>query len=74
MKIKYTDVGRCLICLHNPCDCNKTPSSLDRKKTSEQKAYDFWLKTINENNPAFYRAGCEWMINYWTKKLYEGKE
>jgi len=21
MKIKFTDFGRCLICLHNPCDC-----------------------------------------------------
>jgi len=23
MKMKYTDFGRCLVCLHNPCDCKK---------------------------------------------------
>lgn len=43
------------------------------KMTSEEKAYDFWMRTIKEKNPAFYRAGCEWMINYWTKKLYDGE-
>ena len=23
MKTKFNDIGRCLICLHNPCDCGK---------------------------------------------------
>lgn len=43
------------------------------KMTPEEKAYDFWKRTIEENNPKFYRAGCQWMIDYWTKKLYEGE-
>lgn len=45
-----------------------------KEKTSLQKAYDFWIFTIEKNNnPEFFRDGCEWMINYWTKRLYEGK-
>lgn len=30
MKIKFSDVGRCLRCLHNPCDCKD-------KKVNKQK-------------------------------------
>ncbi len=31
MKYKFNDFGRCLICLHNPCDCKKT-SKYNSKK------------------------------------------
>ena len=27
-KIKFTDFGRCLVCLHNPCSCHSQDSSL----------------------------------------------
>jgi hypothetical protein len=31
MKIKYTDFGRCLVCLQNPCVCKKKEfSDLDK--------------------------------------------
>ena len=29
MKVKFTDIGRCLICLHNPCECKKEPVLTD---------------------------------------------
>lgn len=43
------------------------------KRTSEQKAFDFWLSTIKEaeKHVAFYRAGVEWMVKYWNDKLKE---
>ena len=44
-----------------------------KEKTSMEKAYDFWFNTINENNPKFFRAGCEWMINYWQKRMIDGE-
>lgn len=31
MEIKFTDFGRCLICLHNPCDCKKEEKSPEEK-------------------------------------------
>lgn len=31
-KIKFTDFGRCLICLHNPCDCKKNCMKTDQQR------------------------------------------
>ena len=36
IKIKFTDYGRCLVCLHNPCDCKRTknkPKQVTGKET-----------------------------------------
>ena len=51
-----------------PCRCGKKGAI-----TSTEKAYDFWFNTIKENDPKFFRAGCEWMINYWQKRMIDGE-
>ena len=62
--IKEATKKKCSTCKAHVSDC---------KCGSEEKAYDFWLRTINENNPKFFRAGCEWMVNYWQKRLLDNE-
>ena len=47
-----------------------------KEKTSMEKAFHFWTSIINskkEEDKKFFLAGCEWMINYWTKRMLDGK-
>ena len=37
MKIKFSDFGRCLICLHNPCDCKKKECNNNMKNKLKEK-------------------------------------
>lgn len=45
----------------------------ETKKQSEQKAFDFWLEKIQESkgDRDMYVAGCQWMVDYWQKKMTE---
>ncbi len=40
MKIKFSDFGRCLICLHNPCDCKKTERKYKCDWCKDTKVFD----------------------------------
>jgi hypothetical protein len=43
-----------------------------KEKSSMQKAFDFWTHILKKGDPKFYRAGCEWMINFWQQRMIDG--
>ena len=58
MKIKYTDFGRCLVCLQNPCECKKTkpkPKVIEKGKKKRKLYYD--KMAVREENPIYDLRG-----------------
>ena len=49
IKIKFTDFGRCLVCLKNPCECKKMKTTREQAKKTHRE----FLESIRQ-----YCANC----------------
>ena len=59
MKIKFNDIGRCLICLKNPCQCKKTNMKTEEKLKIAIEA----LQKLSEPEGRFNRDPLKWANN-----------
>lgn len=54
--MKFTDFGRCLVCLHNPCECNKKKQPDFR---TDPNTGDQYCATCGEYLDEYGKCKCE---------------